>query len=145
MADTRLLDHVYEAHRYLSTLENTPRDYGTGELLFASDVHTVAAIAARPGANLTELSTDLGISKAAASKFVAKLMRRGYVVKEKNQDDRREVRFRLTEKGALAASGHARFVKNAFGRLYAVERELGAAAVANVEAYFQRLLAAAKD
>lgn len=145
MGTTTLLDYVYEAHRYLSKLENMPRDYGTGELLFASDVHTVAAIALRPGANLTELSVELGISKAAVSKFVVKLMRRGYVEKEKNKADRREVRFRLTDKGARAADGHARFAEEAFGKLQSIEATLGTAAVAHVETYFQRLLAVAEE
>jgi hypothetical protein len=50
-----ILDMIYASHLYLQKLESTPRDYGTGDLLYSSAIHTVAAVAKSPGCNLTQL------------------------------------------------------------------------------------------
>jgi hypothetical protein len=71
----RIMDMIYLSHLYLQKLESTPRDYGTGDLLYSSDIHTVVAVSKSPGCNLTQLAARLSISKAAVSKFVAKLVR----------------------------------------------------------------------
>lgn len=124
MADEGILDLVYKAHRRLGELESTPRDYGTGELLYSSDLHTVAAVARQPGCNLTQLAGSLGVSKPAASKFTRKLLRTGYLVKEKQAANAKEVSFSLSPKGRRAEEAHRRFTRKVFGPLQAVESGL---------------------
>lgn len=68
--DNNIVNLVYKTHKKLQELESTPKDYGTGEFLYASDVHTICIIAKYPGLNLTEISKRLEISKSATSKFV---------------------------------------------------------------------------
>ena len=126
MADEGILDLVYRAHRRLGELESTPRDYGTGELLYSSEIHTLEAVALRPGCNLTQLADSLGVSKPAASKFARKLLRRGYLVKEMQAGNAKEVSFSLGPKGRRAAQGHQRFTRKVFGPLQAVESGLSA-------------------
>lgn len=144
MQGSRILDRIYAAHRFLSELEGVPRDYGTGEELFATEIHTIVAIGAAPGANLTALADALGVSKAAASKFVAKLARRGYVRKYQAEGNRRDVLFEVTRKGSLAADGHDKFERKTFGPLLKAEKSLSPAEFAAVEAYFEKLLAVAR-
>jgi DNA-binding MarR family transcriptional regulator len=124
MADEGILDLVYKAHRRLGELESTPRDYGTGELLYSSDLHTVAAVARQPGCNLTQLAGSLGVSKPAASKFTRKLLSTGYLVKEKQAANAKEVSFSLSPKGRRAEEAHRRFTRKVFGPLQAVESGL---------------------
>ncbi len=81
MAEETILGLIYRAHRRLGQLESTPRDYGTGELLYSSDIHTVEAVGRQPGCNLTQLAAALGVSKPAASKFTRKLLSRGFLLK----------------------------------------------------------------
>ncbi len=139
MANTRLIDYIYAAHRYLAEMESIPRDYGTGELLYASYIHTVVAVHRNPGCNLTALAHALGVSKAAASKFVAKLIRQGYLIKYKASDNRRDVLFDATEKGRIAVRGHDAFEQASFAPLFQVEQALPPKDLATVEAYLKAL------
>ena len=124
MAEETILGLVYRAHRRLGALESTPRDYGTGELLYSSDIHTVEAVARQPGCNLTQLAGMLGVSKPAASKFTRKLLRRGFLVKGIQAGKVREVSFSLSPKGRRAEQAHQRFSRKVFSPLQAVESEL---------------------
>jgi DNA-binding MarR family transcriptional regulator len=126
MADEGILDLIYKAHRRLGELESTPRDYGTGELLYSSDIHTVEAVARQPGCNLTQLAGALGVSKPAASKFTRKLLRRGYLLKEMQAGNAKEVAFSLSPKGRRAEQAHQWFTRKVFGPLQAVESGLSA-------------------
>ena len=126
MADETILGLIYRAHRRLVELESTPRDYGTGELLYSSDIHTVEAVGRQPGCNLTQLAGALGVSKPAASKFTRKLLRIGYLVKEKQAANAKEVSFSLSPKGRRAEQAHQRFTRKVFGPLQAVESGLSA-------------------
>jgi DNA-binding MarR family transcriptional regulator len=145
MAGTRLIDYIYAAHRFLSEMESVPRDYGTGEKLFATEIHTVVAIDENPGCNLTTLATVLEVSKPAVSKFVAKLIGRGFITKYQAGDNRRDVLFETTMKGKLVTKGHALFTREAFEPLLQVERELDPQAQAMIEAYFRKLLSVVKS
>lgn len=144
MQGTRILDYIYAAHRYLAELESVPREYGSGEKLFASEIHTVAAVFHSPGCNLTSLAAALDVSPAAASKFVAKLIRRGYIVKYKAPDNKRDVLFEATEKGRAAAKGHERFEKRTFANLIRAEETLDPQEREAVRGYFEKLFALAK-
>lgn len=119
-----ILELVYRAHRRLADLERHPRDYGTGELLFSSDIHTVEAVARRPGCSLTQLASALGVSKPAASKFVRKLIRLGYLAKGMQANNAKELSLSLGEKGRQATQAHARFMRKVFGPLQAIESGL---------------------
>lgn len=135
----RILDMIYMAHLYLRDLESTPRDYGTGDLLYASHIHTVVAVGESPGCNLTELAARLSISKAAASKFVAKLVKMGYLFKSKRIDNNREVIFNLTRKGQTAALGHQEFEDRIFGPLFEIESALPEKDYQVIRDYFQKI------
>lgn len=137
--DKRIIDLIYSAHRYLQALESTPRDYGTGDLLFASEIHTVVAVGKAPGCNLTELAAKLDVSKAAVSKFVAKLLEKGYLVKGKRADNDRVVIFHLTPKGQAAVKGHQAYEKRTFGPLLEVEAALCDRDYQTIYDYFDRL------
>jgi len=126
MADEGILDLVYKAHRRLGELEKLPRDYGTGELLYSSDIHTVEAVARQPGCSLTQLAGFLGVSKPAASKFTRKLLRLGYLLKEMQANNAKEVSFSLSPKGRRAEQAHQRFTRKVFGPLRAIESGLSA-------------------
>jgi|WetSurMetagenome_2_1015567.scaffolds.fasta_scaffold733905_1 DNA-binding MarR family transcriptional regulator len=124
MADEGILDLIYRAHGRLGELENTPRDYGTGEPLYSSDIHTVVAVAEQPGCNLTQLASSLGVSKPAAFKFTRKLLTMGFLSKEMQADSAKAVSFSLSAKGKRAVQAHRRFTRKVFGPLQAVESAL---------------------
>lgn len=139
MADKRILDLIYYAHTYLNELESVPHDYGTGEDLFSSDIHTVTAVADHPGINLTQLAEKLSVSKAAVFKFTAKMINRGYLEKKHSINNQKEVLFYATEKGRIAAKGHENFEENTFGPLLQVEKDLPGKDREVISSYLQRL------
>jgi DNA-binding MarR family transcriptional regulator len=139
MAEAMLLDLIYRAHRLLGELESTPRDYGTGDLLYSTDLHTIVAVSRSPGCNLTELAIALDVSKPAASKFIKKLLGLGYLVKERARDSEKEVSFYLSEAGERAAHAHEKFEKRTFGPLRAIEAALQDADKKTIRAFLESL------
>ncbi len=139
MAEERILDQIYFSHGYLSELERTARDYGTGEGLFSSEIHTVTAVSDCPGLNLTQLAEKLGVSKAAVSKFTSKLIKRGYLEKKRSGSNQKEVLFYVTGKGKLAAEGHSDFEEKTFGPLRQLEQDLSGKEKMIILSYFKRM------
>jgi DNA-binding MarR family transcriptional regulator len=139
MEEASILERIYRAHRKLSELESARRDYGTGDMLYSTDVHTLAAIDQRPGCNLTELATALAVSKPAAVKFVKKLERLGYVTREMRAGSEKELSFGLSAKGRRAEAAHRRFEERTFAPLRAVEAALSAEKRKTVIAFLDSL------
>ena len=135
----RIIDMIYQSHLYLLKMETTPRDYGTGDLLYSSEIHTVMAVTKSPGCNLTQLAGALSISKAAVSKFVAKLIKKGYLAKSRSFDNDREVIFNLTKKGQAAAAGHYKFEVEIFGPLMEIEAALSEQDYQVIKNYFLKI------
>jgi DNA-binding MarR family transcriptional regulator len=99
----------------MRAIENEPRDFGTGDLLYSSTIHTLVEIGKNPGINLTNLAEKLDISKSAVSKFVRQLLEKSLITKSKDINNRKEVIFYLSEKGVVAYNGHESFEKRFFG------------------------------
>ena len=135
-----MLDMIYASHQLLSQLEATPRDYGTGDLLYASEIHTIVAIGRNPGSNLTRLAELLGVSKPAAFKFVRKLAASKYIQRGYLPDNKKEVSFTLTEKGKEALSAHQTFTHNMFGPLRTLESKLSPSDRETVGSYLTSLI-----
>ncbi len=117
MSTSPLLSQLYLIHMKLTELEKTPRDYGTGELLYSSDVHTLESLSLNEGCNLTELAAGLNVSKPAAFKFVRKLLHRGYILKSGQPGSAREVAYHLSDLGREAVEGHREFRNTVFAPL----------------------------
>jgi len=134
-----ILDMIYITHLYLQGRARTPHDYGAGDLLYSSEIHTVVAVSKAPGCNLTTLAAQLNISKAAVSKFVAKLVRMGYLVKSKPVNNDREVIFNLTKKGQTAVNGHQAFEMKTFGPFLKVEAALSEHDYQAIKDFFKKV------
>ncbi len=102
------------------------------------------AVSKSPGCNLTQLASQLSISKAAVSKFVAKLVRMGYLAKSRRIDNDREVIFNLTQKGQAAVRGHESFEAATFGPLIEIESQLSDSDYQVISGYFEKVRNAVK-
>ena len=58
----------------------------------------------RTGAPLSQIITELGVSKQAAGQLVDTLVARGYLDRSPDPDDRRRLTITLTERGHAAAA-----------------------------------------
>ncbi len=59
----------------------------------------LSVIAGQPGITQKELSEALGIQPASVSELLMKLERKGLVIREKDEQDRRSIKVQLTEEG----------------------------------------------
>ena len=107
----QIISLYMKSKELFNEFESTPRDFGTGDLLYASTIHTLVQIAKNPGINLTNLAEKLDISKSAVSKFIKQLLALSLITKSKDINNRKEVIFYLSEKGVTAYKGHEAFEK----------------------------------
>ena len=108
----------FKSIKFMEVIESTPRDFGTGDLLYSSTIHTLVAIGKHPGCNLTELASDLDITKGGAGKFVRKLISKELIVKTQLPNNKKEVIFNMTNKGKIAYTRHERFEQLRFGEIF---------------------------
>lgn len=92
-------------HRFCRA-EKVPKDFGSGDMLYASEIHTIMSIGNNPGINITSLAELMGISKPGISQMINKLVNKEYVAKFRDKDNEKEIRLRLTDKGVTAFNGH---------------------------------------
>lgn len=93
----------------INELEKRAYDFGVGEKLFPSEIHTLQAIGNNSCINVSSLAREQGVSRAAVSQMVAKLAKRGFIKKLKSLENSKEVLLVLTEKGKAAFDGHEKF------------------------------------
>jgi len=95
-------------HRFRK-MEETPMDFGSGDILYRSEIHAIEAIGLNHGANLTELAAGLEITKGTLSQLMSKLVKKGLALKKKGERNDKEISLELTEKGKKAFEGHQSF------------------------------------
>ena len=84
-------------YRYIQIIINhrlKSYGFGSGQYLF------FIAISKNPGINQKELSANMNIDKATTAKALSKLESLGYILRKKDEKDRRYYKIYLSEKGA---------------------------------------------
>ena len=102
------INELIKLSQRMNRLEKKPIDFGTGEFLYQSEIHTIEAVGKHPGCTSSDLCRRFGVTKGAISQIIKKLTDKGYVTKETNIDYAKEKLLRLTEKGLKAYKGHER-------------------------------------
>jgi len=102
----------------INLLEKKPWDYGTGTLLYQSEIHVIATIAKNPDAHMSRIAKILSVTRGAVMQLVLKLERKGLVERYKDSQDSKKVFLRLTPKGIKAAIGHEKFHQEMYDDLY---------------------------
>jgi len=102
--------------------EKVPKDFGSGDLLHCSEIHTIMAIGKNTGINVTNLSRLLGISRSAISQMMNRLQKKGLVEKLRDPDNDKEILLRLSPKGTIAYLGHEQHHARIYARMH---RNLG--------------------
>lgn len=110
--------HKFERvmNKYNKT-EKKPKYYGTDNLLYRAEVHTIEAIGKNRNINVTDLASYLGITKGAVSQMIDKLIKKGMVNKKMLSHTENEVALELTEKGILAYEGHEAYHKEHYAAM----------------------------
>lgn len=83
----------------------------------------LTVISQHPGITQKELAEILGIQPASVSELLMKLERKGLVLREKNENDRRSIKVQLTEDGRTHLAAPEEESADPFQALSAEEQE----------------------
>jgi len=97
-----------------NTINKIVFDYGSGDLLYPAEIHTLNAIDKYKDENITELGRRLGISKSAVSQVVNKLYKKKLINKYKERDNEKNILLKITDKGESALKGFNEFKSDIF-------------------------------
>lgn len=103
-----IMESLNTHYRIISSYQNTPRTYGTDDLLYQNDVHTIQMIGDYPGMSLNELAEKTYRTKSAMSVLIKALAKNKLVKRKRDEDDNRRYIITLTEKGQVIYDYHKR-------------------------------------
>ncbi len=115
-----LIDLFLKILHLYSVIGRKPKDYGTGDLLYFTELHTITVVAKNKEVNLTQLAEIMGVTKGAISQTIRKLVNKNLIIKS-NINNRKEVNLRLSEKGMIVLRSQESFQNEIFtfaGTLY---------------------------
>jgi DNA-binding MarR family transcriptional regulator len=115
-----LIDMFLKILHLYSIIGRKPKDYGTGDLLYFTELHTITVVARHDGVNMTQLAEIMGVTKGAISQTIRKLAHKNLILKS-NINNRKEVNLKLSEKGRKVLDAQESFQKEIFtfaGALY---------------------------
>ncbi|MBR6484370.1 MAG: MarR family transcriptional regulator [Clostridiales bacterium] len=104
MADclVRILENV------ILTEEKSIRQGYFSDLSIA-EMHTLDAIGPYEARTMTETASSLGITTGTLTVSIDRLVKKGYVTRKRDENDRRIVRISLTREGKIASRMHGKF------------------------------------
>lgn len=105
MLNQMLKDMFYRVLR----LQEKSVSKSANDNLSRTEMHALENIQDSPGATLTQIAEMLGVTKATVSVSVSRLVKKGYLVKEKVDQDKRKSELKLTEKGEECCKKHKQF------------------------------------
>ena len=74
-------------------------DYGNGELLCEFEMHVLEYIINNPGTLICDVAQNWGYSICSASKTVKKLYEKGFISKQKENNNKKSIHLYATDKG----------------------------------------------
>jgi DNA-binding MarR family transcriptional regulator len=110
---TGLIEAFVRVSNKYHMISDRPLDYGTGDLLFPSEIHFLNAVQKRPEDHLTDLGDYLGITKSAASQVGIKLEKKGFC-RRSHKENKKNLHIVLTDKGAAAVDSFLEYKNNHF-------------------------------
>ncbi len=120
----------------LGDIDKQTRRYGTDETLHIAEIHTIKAIKENTGISVTGLARLMGVTKGAVSQTIAKLARKGMIIKQVDQDNLSRLGLTLTPKGETAYAYHEK-LHDEYERIF---RDLLKAATEENKAFVRELL-----
>ncbi len=108
----------------IARMSQAPQEFGTGELLPAAEIQIIHTVGTNPKITVTELSSQLGLTKGTVSPMINRLVERAYLRKSKSSEDGRKVQLEIAEKGEIAFQGYEQYAEE-YVSLYANEISYG--------------------
>jgi DNA-binding MarR family transcriptional regulator len=112
-----LLVHFERVTSIAKAYQQKPVDYGTGDLIYYSELILIKTVNNNPDKNISELADMLYITKGAISQTTNKLIKRGYLRKFKFEDNKKEIYLKLTDKGKIVYNNAMKSYKQPIQKL----------------------------
>ncbi|MGI6105723.1 MAG: MarR family winged helix-turn-helix transcriptional regulator [Raoultibacter sp.] len=126
-------------------VEERSLDNKLTEGLTITEVHTLVAIGLHEANPMNVIATRLGVTLATLTTAVNKLVRKGFIERERNSEDRRKVMVRLTKRGRQVYRVHDMFHKKmlneALADLSDEEERVLSRALEKVKSFFDESVA----
>ncbi len=84
-------------------IDRKKRYYGTDVAIYIAEIHMLTAIGENEGIHMASLAEYMGVTKGFVSETIAKLKKKGLVIKERDVNNQTKILVKLTEKGKLAS------------------------------------------
>lgn len=107
-----LLENSDKRYDFVETYNNymkSPRDYGTGETVNMVEVHTLTLIELHPGILAKEVAAMWNRTKGAVSQTLAKLERRGFIERRKEDGNGKNIHLYVTPEGQKLSEAHRNY------------------------------------
>ncbi|WP_113675043.1 MarR family winged helix-turn-helix transcriptional regulator [Vallitalea guaymasensis] len=105
-----ILERMSAVQYRINYNDRKPKSFGTDQMLYHSEIHFIEAIEVGD-INASTLSKKLDITNGAVTQVAEKLIKKGLILKYKRDSNKKEVLFKLTEKGKIAYENHELFHK----------------------------------
>ncbi|MEQ8197444.1 MAG: MarR family transcriptional regulator [Clostridiaceae bacterium] len=109
--------------------------------LSVTEIHTIEAIGMYTPRNMSEVAADLKITLGTLTTAINKLIKKGYVGRNRIEEDRRVVQVQLTKKGKLAYRLHDKFhsdmTRNIVEELNSEEEEILIKSLGKISEFFK--------
>jgi DNA-binding MarR family transcriptional regulator len=108
-----LIDLFLKILHLYSVIGRKPKDYGTGDLLYFTEIHTITMVGKNKEINMTQLADMMGVTKGAISQTIRKLVHKNLIFKS-NSTNKKEFNLSLSEKGNIVYKGQEIFQREIF-------------------------------
>jgi DNA-binding MarR family transcriptional regulator len=115
-----LIDLFLKILHLYSVIGRKPKNYGTGDLLYIAELHTITMVGNNHEINMTRLADIMGVTRGAISQTIRKLVNKNLIIKS-NLTNKKEINLKLSEKGMIVYKAQESFQKEIFtfaGSLY---------------------------
>jgi len=102
-------DKLYHFVMLYAEYIKEPRDYGNGQLITMTEVHTLTLIEDNPGLTVSDLAKWWRLTKSAISQTIKKLEARGLVYKVRDENNAKILHLYATEEGVQLSTAHKLF------------------------------------
>lgn len=113
----RVVGMLFDVVEALQDAERAPKDYGTGHMLYRSELSFLMEVSGRPNLNSIELSKRLNVTRGAITQLGNRLEGKGYIERYARPDNKKEKFYKLTALGQSVCVEHEKHHAQANARL----------------------------
>lgn len=105
-----LVQKILRAHNVTSVATvnffEKPHKYAEEDSLYMREVHFVVEVGSMGAPTMSEVANRLNVTQGAVTQMATRLEKKGYVIRQKDTEDKRVTTISLTEKGKILCEEH---------------------------------------